>query len=146
MCFIQVCVYKSWSILGLALASINLLGCGKVQLETVPVHGKITIDGKPLETGRVRFFPERGRVAAGDLQSDGIYTLTTYADGDGAVLGNHRVSVEARTAAQQVSIESDDVPGNFLIPARYADEAKSGLTFEVKSGEDNQANFDLRSQ
>ncbi|NLE38063.1 MAG: sulfatase, partial [Pirellulaceae bacterium] len=43
----------------------------------VPVSGQVSIDGKPLPHGCVRFLPEHGRPASAEIQSDGRYTLTT---------------------------------------------------------------------
>jgi hypothetical protein len=129
------------------LCLLFLSGCGKShQLETAPVQGKITVDGKALQTGRVRFAPERGRGATGDIQSDGTYTLTTYSTGDGATVGKHRISIEARVAAGKRNVESEEPLPPSLIPEHYADESKSGLEFDVKAGETNQADFDLRSR
>jgi hypothetical protein len=132
-------VYCSWFLVFLA-------GCGSSQLETAPVRGTITIDGKPLETGKVRFVPERGRGATGDIQPDGTYTLTTYSAGDGATVGKHRVSIVARAAGQKRAVESEEPLPPSLIPEHYADESKSGLDFEVRAGQDNQADFDLKSR
>ena len=67
------------------------------------VHGRVTYNGKPLTNGSVMFTPvaggkggATGQVAAGQLGSDGSYTLTTFEEGDGAILGQHVVTVEAR--------------------------------------------------
>lgn len=124
-----------------------LAGCkNSYQLETAPVRGKITIDGKPLQTGKVRFAPERGRGATGDIQPDGTYKLTTYSPDDGAIVGKHRVSIEARRDAGKRSVENEEPVPPSLIPEYYADESKSGLEFDVKSGETNKADFSLRSR
>jgi hypothetical protein len=66
------------------------------------VHGRVTYNGKPLTNGSVIFTPvagptggATGQIAAGQLGSDGSYTLTTFEKGDGAILGQHVVTVEA---------------------------------------------------
>jgi hypothetical protein len=75
-------------------------GCGSTAYETAPVHGKVAIDGKPLFQGKVRFAPiakgentQVGKPAFGDIQSDGTYRLTTFKADDGAVVGDHWVTI-----------------------------------------------------
>ena len=78
-----------------------LAGCGgdadKPKLGKV--HGKVTYKGKPVEAGRVVFTPvagkggETGQSAEGQINSDGSYDLTTFNTGDGAILGQHTVTV-----------------------------------------------------
>jgi len=59
----------------------------------------VTIDDQPLGGGRVVFAPisrdgvHAGKVAFGDIQSDGTFTLTTYRPGDGAIVGDHWVTL-----------------------------------------------------
>ena len=91
------------------------------------------------------FIPERGRGASGELQPDGTFTLTTFSTGDGAVVGKHRVAIDTRTFKHTASVENEKPPGKSLIPEQYGDEARSGLTFDVKSGQDNRADFELHS-
>jgi hypothetical protein len=85
--------------LGLAAGAL-LLGCSKSPFDLAPVHGTVTIAGRPLTSGKVMFAPaargdatNAGKPALGLIQSDGSYTLTTYSDGDGAVVGDHWVTV-----------------------------------------------------
>ena len=57
------------------------------------------MDGKPITAGRVMFFPtasngkNTGKAASGQLDSSGAFELTTYRDSDGAVVGEHTVTV-----------------------------------------------------
>ena len=111
-----------------------LAGCrGSGHLETVPVSGTVTLDGKPLAQGTVTFAPEMGRAATGAIQPDGSYTLKTYKPGDGALLGKHRVAVVAREVLPSNGPEPYRA-GRWLIPVFYSDSAQSGLSFEVKPG------------
>ena len=77
-----------------------LPGCNRSTLELAPVHGKVTIDGKPLFQGKVMFAPvakgdsvHAGRPAWGNIQSDGAFRLTTLKKDDGAVVGEHWVTI-----------------------------------------------------
>lgn len=136
-------VFCNW---WLAVFCAVLLGCKKSdQLDTSPVHGTIKIDGKPLTRGTITFVPERGRLAIGKIQPDGSYSLSTYVNGDGAVIGKHRVKVSAMETKHVMSRESEE-PIKSLIPERYGIESTSGFAFEVKSGQDNSADFDLSAK
>ena len=58
--------------------------------------------GQPVNGGTVFFSPAgqagetiTGKPATGNVGPDGTFTLTTYTDGDGAVVGKHTVSYAA---------------------------------------------------
>src|SRR6187402_2127746 len=86
----------SWSVLFWCLLALVTAGCGSKHPLTAPVKGKITIDGKPVTTGRISFHPVSGeRPALANIQPDGSYSLTTFEDGDGALLGRHKVSIKS---------------------------------------------------
>src|SRR5690348_16271909 len=66
----------------LTLVSSFLLavtGCGsnggKAPGKTVPVKGTVTYQGKPLTKGTVRFEPDAGPEAEGEIRPDGTYEL-----------------------------------------------------------------------
>jgi hypothetical protein len=82
----------------LLLAAVGLLitlpGCSGGSASTAAVTGKVTSGGEPVTSGSVTFAPAggtEGKPAVGAVQSDGSYTLSTYAQGDGAVIGKHSV-------------------------------------------------------
>src|SRR5207248_10914062 len=80
------------------LAGVSLLfsfpGCSRdpnmPKLGTV--HGKVTYNGKPVDSGTVTFNPilgkggETGQNATGQIESDGSYEMTTFNTGDDAIL------------------------------------------------------------
>jgi hypothetical protein len=75
-----------------------LAGCGTGHPPTYPVTGKVTFpDGKPLAAALVEFRiagPDgAGTNARGETNAEGVYQLTTYDDGDGALEGEHSVLV-----------------------------------------------------
>lgn len=101
-------------------------GCGGATeqasslLKPVPVKGSVLYKGKPLSGGSVRFEPEDGgREAAGNIEQDGSFTLTTFQSADGAVAGKHRVAVDPPA----------DKPKS--LPAKYKNAASSGIVLEV---------------
>ena len=117
--------------------------------ETAPVTGTVTLDGQPLTSGVVTFFPKVAAAPPGFIQSDGTYRLGTFSSADGALIGKHKVSVTAGGGTPGVRPDFDsDRPSaaKSAIPARYSNADGSGLEFEVKAGEDNVADFDLVSK
>jgi hypothetical protein len=140
----------------LTCVCLGLAGCGgskQGQRPTVQVTGEVTYKGAPVTRGEVKFIPanreEAGaRVAFGPLDAQGRYRLSTYGDGDGAILGNYAVTIESRVEAPPEGKKetADGRPAGqrpkSLVPERYADPQTSRLTAEVKQGS-NHLNFTL---
>lgn len=77
-----------------------MAGCNRQPFDLAPVHGKVTVDERPLFQGKVLFAPivrednkNPGKPALGKIQSDGSYRLTTFDANDGAVIGQHWVTI-----------------------------------------------------
>ena len=87
-------------------------GCGPGRPATTRVSGRVTYQGKPVTEGRIVFQPEHGRPAMGTLDADGRYTLTTFDAGDGALLGHHRVTIDAHRVSGGLPPEAFDLPGS----------------------------------
>ncbi len=132
----------------------TLAGCGTGGPELPPrakVHGKVTLDGKALTSGFVTFVPDRSRgtsgpIGVGGIDAEGHYELTTdrQSNGDGALIGFHRVRIVARAPSQDAMQSSSMTPS--LIPPRYENEETSGFAFEVKADQDNEFNLPLTSK
>jgi hypothetical protein len=143
-------------VLLLCAGIIVFTGCGDKRPPTARVSGRVTYQGRPVPEGKIIFIPEQGRPAIGELGPDGQYELKTFIAGDGALVGKHRVTIEARRVsggAKPKTIEEElhggggaSPPTNFsiqwLVPEKYANPDTSPLTAEIKSGE-NVLNFDL---
>jgi hypothetical protein len=140
-----------------ALAVLAVAGCGGPEADqTYPVSGRITSRGQPLAQGTVTFVPEAGgsRVATGEIQPDGSYTLTTIAPSDGALPGKYRVTITAEEVvpskvkgavvarAALSPEEARRAPTRSLIPAKYGLPEASGLSAVVEA-RSNTADFDL---
>jgi hypothetical protein len=153
---------RAWTGLSLALLTGLLGGCGDGRPVRVPVSGRITYAGQPLETGFIYFWPERGVQAHGQIQSDGTFTLGTYERQDGAMPGSYTVTIESTrivanapkfdsleeelAAAEQGQTGPRGRPTlEHLIPPRYADRARSGLTATVEA-EGGTIHFDLPAE
>lgn len=85
-----------------ALAASLLTGCwgGLEEFPVARTTGRVLCDGKPVENASVYFEPlETGKSAivgkSGMAMSDsaGRFTISTYGDEDGAVVGTHAVRV-----------------------------------------------------
>lgn len=86
---------NSW-LIGLSI----VCGCNQPSFPVAPVLGTVKIDGQPMTQGKVMFSPvasggklNSGRPAFGYIQNDGSFAVSTYSDGDGAVIGDHWVSI-----------------------------------------------------
>ena len=137
-----------------------LAGCGGPRLGKV--SGRVTVGGQLVTEGVILFHPESGPAAVGAIRPDGTYELTTLKPGDGAVVGTHRVAIQAtrvspghladaKTIDEEIARSGKSVPGGkvlvagtvtWVVPERYAQVETSGLTRKVESGT-NTFHFDL---
>jgi hypothetical protein len=95
----------------------------------VPVSGHVLIDGEPLEHGNIRFHPLEQRAASAKLGPGGKFTLSTYAFGDGVVLGEHPVTVNAYKPVNVQAVQ-------WLAPKKYCAPTTSGLVVDVQEPTD----------
>jgi hypothetical protein len=129
---------RVWPLLFVMFAALP--GCGTKGPELAPVKGKVTLDGRPMTHGHVGTIPPVGRGAHGDIQSDGTFELHTYAKGDGARVGAHKVGVAAYDASAPRGPESEY--GKLLVPKHYTNPESSGLTIDVSA--DGLENVELK--
>lgn len=117
---------------------LSCLGCGAGRLPTTPVRGAVTLDGTPLGKGCVVFTPPAGPVAKGDIQPNGTFALSTYRNGDGAVVGLNNVTVFVfEREKPRAGGSALDAEVRWIVPRRYTDTGTSGLSFEVQAGQEN---------
>lgn len=122
--------------IALALAGCALLaGCSDGRPTRVPISGRVLIDGQPLESGMIRFYPAENRAATGNIEPDGSFTLTTYELGDGCVLGQHPVIIMGTKVLNSRTVR-------WFAPKKYAGLETSGLVFDV-TGPTDSAEFNL---
>jgi hypothetical protein len=76
------------------------------------VSGKVTLDGKPVVSGKVIFHPEEGKSTSTGLKEDGTFELKALKP------GKYTLTVEAGPT----------------VPLKYGDPTKSGLQVVVLSG------------
>jgi hypothetical protein len=120
-------------------------GCGG-PYKSVPVSGRVTLNGKPLAKASVTFAPvgkdanvEPGPSSVGTTDADGRYALRLVgADGSGAVVGKHMV----RIAILDETDTSVDAPVRMKqLPLKY--NGQTTLRFDVPADGTDRANFDL---
>ena len=150
-------------------ATWSMHGCGGPERpETAPVTGQVTVNGKPLEKGTIQFIPTNGRLAMGQIVK-GNYSLTTFEENDGALLGNHVVTVTAMEVSRNKKLPkfeppADATPSRIRVleaewlerhggrikvkwhaPEKYSDSRTSPLTAEISPGE-NVKDFSIESK
>ena len=128
--------------------SLVLVGCGAgADLPKLgKVHGKVTYKGRPVTSGHIVFTPVEGKggatgqTATGEISSDGTYELTTFNTGDGAILGQHVVTVVVREKGDQ-NLGKPDADGHIkyelaksVTPSKYASVDQSPLRCTVVEG------------
>jgi len=131
----------------LALLAASTWGCGSKseRPETLPVQGKVTYKGQPVPKGTVTFQSDSGQTATGEIQSDGTYKLSTFAEGDGALPGHHKVMIIANDADPTLMPGSSPgyKPPKDLVPKKYEKLETSGLQADVTKDKSS-IDFDLK--
>jgi hypothetical protein len=147
----------------LALA-VLVLGAG-CSHKLVKVHGKVTLDGKPLDGATVTFVPdgEGGRSASGQTGTDGTFSLSTYTTGDGAQPGQYKVIIAKSAGTAPTAEPTTQDPKSMIdamqkydaqhkkdrgapkssIPPQYGDPKTTPLKCKVPPDEDPE--FPLKS-
>ncbi len=123
-----------------ALLFLFVVGCQHGP-EIAPVSGSVTLDGRPLDSAEVSFEPREGRASHALTDKDGHYQLRYTRDTMGALVGSHIVRIKSLTELMGPNGQSIVRPQ--IVPARY--NTRSELHEEVKSGQQNAINFDLKS-
>ncbi len=148
------------------IPTLALLGCGgsSDHPKVVPASGKVTFQGKPVAGAHVTFMKEGApRAAIGLSDERGIYHLTTFDSNDGAIPGEHQVTVlkvksnvvvsgdtslngdgyaKAMEAAHAAQKSGKPVVA-FELPAKYADPKTSGLKKTISDRGPNTIDLDL---
>ena len=114
-----------------------IVGCSGGGQPLAEVTGTVTLDGKPVENISVVFQPEAPDQATsrGTSNAEGKFSLMYNRDAAGAVPGKHKV---------RFAVMDADATG--LLPEKYTNTAKSGMTADVKQEGPNEFQFDLKSK
>lgn len=101
---------------GSLLAGLTLLwvvGCSDDGLgKRYPVSGTVKYNGQPVAKARINFVPKDGggHAAFGTVENGTFSSLTTLTDGDGALPGAYKVTVDDREVDEaKVKSQADDL-------------------------------------
>jgi len=112
------------------------LGCGG-SAEKFPLsqlRGTVTVEGKPVGNGTIIMNPvaqagatgNPGKGASSTIGPDGSFTMTTYQDGDGVIIGEVEITAAADDPAQQW-------PANLKAPVNYTiDPAVHSIELDIQ--------------
>ncbi len=123
----------------LAFNVLMAAGCGGETPLTAPTRGVVELDGTPLTHGKIRFIPKGGRSGYGIIQPDGTFSVSTFEDGDGALISTHNITVVSWEGSGGDGLHGDPgaAPTKSLIPAEFNKPHSSGLKCEILEGENN---------
>jgi hypothetical protein len=118
-----------------------------VSIPLVPVRCQVTLEGKPL-TGVVAAFSPTERSskakkaypAIGVVDADGSFRMTTFRQDDGVHPGEYVVTF---TPWRRL-VDDGAAPESGPVPAKYRNLKTSDLIIEVRAGEANTFQFDLK--
>lgn len=109
------------------LALVSGCGGGDGRKETAKVVGTLEFDGKPVKGGSLTFSPtsesgsgNTGKPGVAKVGEDGTFSVSTYSDGDGAVVGKHTVSYTAPTPEPTADTQGAGGGHEASKPSEYA--------------------------
>ena len=112
----------------LAIGAAGLVGCGRDDLpELGEVSGTVTLDDQPLADVIVHFTPtSEGRPSVGQTDEEGRYTLLYVADAEGALVGEHTVTIEAVITDEMDDYDEEHPESGGVPPPTFPAEATDG--------------------
>jgi len=106
------------------------------------VKGTVTFQGSPLAEADVAFTPKGGRPATGRTDTAGQFTLTTFKTNDGAMIGEHTVTV-----CKHVKKDPNATGAYFdyvqVTPEKFGRPSESPLRADVTASGANEFTFDV---
>ncbi|MBS0203449.1 MAG: hypothetical protein JSS49_11155 [Planctomycetes bacterium] len=125
----------------LALTLGLVIGCGSSgPPKTAKASGQVKLKGEPVTEGEIYFIAaEKGYSASSTLDSEGKFQITASLP---------PATYKVYFAGPKVT--KPPMPGEpppetkpFVVPNQYLSEATSGLSWEIKAGDNSAINFDL---
>ncbi|HEX4412213.1 MAG TPA: carboxypeptidase-like regulatory domain-containing protein [Lacipirellulaceae bacterium] len=122
---------------GAALLTVTAIGCQKPS-NGVPIHGHVAYQGQPIESCALIFYPEHGRAAVASTDAAGEYHTNLPA-------GEYAVTVNISVKPPAGWKEGDPLPTpKIVLPDKYTSRVKTSVKAEVKAGQTDAVNFDLK--
>lgn len=154
---------RPWGLIVACVPALILTGCSgsgndkwvQARPATYGVRGRVQSEGEPVAGAKVVFHTTEGGsgrlyTAFGYTDSRGNFRLQTFEDGDGAIAGEHRVTIEKILTEQPpAASEADVAPAaveKSLLPDRYRSPETSGLTASITADGANSFEFTLEGQ
>lgn len=149
---------RTW---GSVLLLLLVAGCGPALPEgakpTKPIAVKVTYKGAPVEKAIVTFITG-DTAATGITDAAGVAKMKTYFDGDGSILGTHKVIVtktEVEGGGNEAATDSTEYdpaaaeaaappPVKHLVPQKYGSPVTTDLTVEVSDSSPAEVTLDLK--
>ncbi|MDZ4686468.1 MAG: hypothetical protein SH850_15470 [Planctomycetaceae bacterium] len=151
----------------LAIAgALFLQGCGgePPRPKPVPVKGTVTFRGKPLAKARVTFYGKGAPMpATGETNDAGAFELSMYAQGDGALAGENKVTLDLISSggdstsppdATKLAMGGASTPlkaeigkktdGGVTLPKNYSNSSNTPLTVTVKPEGETDLKLELK--
>lgn len=140
---IKVQIVFAWSLVGLAVC----LGCGP-KTDRLPISGKVTLDGAPLDSGSIRLVSQGGAKlqATGAMIQAGDFSIPAE---KGLLPGVYHVTISSPDVQAKPTMVSEYPGGPAIpvtpdrIPPEFNTESKK--TIEVTPDGDNEFSFDVTS-
>ena len=118
---------RSWNCIALLMLAAALAGCGGEDdpWPRAAVSGQVKLDGQPLVSGTVTFFPSgttKGPAAGGEIV-DGKFSIPAH---EGPVVGTNRIEVRSvqktgRMVESPSAVEADGPAMDGMLVEEYAD-------------------------
>ncbi len=115
-----------------ALLCLSFASCGDDVGFTLPVEGKVTLNGTPLKQGTVVFWPDESKgnkmahTASSQIGPDGTYALYTKGR-EGAPVGAYKVTV----ISEALGDSTDPGKTKLLVPRKFTNRDTTTRLIEV---------------
>ena len=122
------------------------MACSRSATGVYPVRGEVFFNGQPASGAVVHFHPldkEECSPAFAEVEEDGSFQLSTFANYDGAEAGEYVVTINWRDVTP---VEGDEtIVGTDRLGERYSKPQTSKLKVTVVAGENVVPRFDLKT-
>ncbi len=129
---------------GVLLFTALLSGCssGLKEFPVADVSGVVLCEGKPVPFAKVQFNPKAaegtksaivGKPGFAFADKDGRFVLSTYGDGDGAVIGKHVVTA-VPDPGHPCNCHSDDITPLMEVDVREGQQNEFEVQVPLKKG------------
>lgn len=135
-----------WAVIIVIVLAVS--GCGSNQLPTYPVDGQVVFEDQTAPAfGTIEFYNAEHQInARGKIKRDGTFSISTFADSDGAVAGDHKIVIVQHVASYLTAKVTDEINHDHgeLVHPDYFDYRTSNLSCTIKPEPVNQVRLTVR--